>query len=242
MVDGTAVKEITELAERAAGEGVLLTLEDGREVSTRQLHPLPKDHAPDEPAALVVHSLQGLVDYLDANRDQLKAEECMVHVAGPQRVRVVSRLQERAKRFAYLEAEAEDLVDGVLEQWHDLERMNISLQSLFTDAGDRGRVLDTLGNVTADAEVKTTDDGFSQEVTSRKGLKAFTPVPNPVELAPYRTFREVEQPLSPFILRMDKGSLRVALFEADGGAWELEAVTRIHAWLEGKVGGFPILR
>jgi hypothetical protein len=55
-----------------------------------------------------------------------------------------------------------------------------------------------------------------------------------VNLAPYRTFQEIEQPSSPFLFRI-KGTpgegVQCALFEADGGAWRLDAVARIEAWL-----------
>jgi hypothetical protein len=242
-MEGAAVTEIATLAEKAAGSGVLFKDSEGRDVSTRELHLLPKNHAPDVPDALVVHSLEGLVGYIETNRDQLKAEECIVQVVTPTIVKIVSKLQPRAKRFVYLEAKTIDLVsEGILGQWLVLEQFIIALQTRFVDAHDRARVLDTVGNVTANAQVKTKDDGVSQEITTRKGLIDFAPVPNPVTLAPYRTFREVEQPASPFILRVQQSGQHAALFEADGAAWKLEAVKRVAAWLEGKTSGFPIIR
>ena len=51
-----------------------------------------------------------------------------------------------------------------------------------------------------------------------------------VRLQPYRTFLEVEQPASDFLLRLDKEG-RPALYEADGGAWKLEAKRNIAAYL-----------
>lgn len=50
------------------------------------------------------------------------------------------------------------------------------------------------------------------------------------KLQPYRTFLEVEQPASDFLLRLDKEG-RPALYEADGGAWKLEAKRNIAAYL-----------
>lgn len=238
-MEGAAVTEIATLAEKAAGSGVLFQDSTGRDVSTVELHLL----AVDEPDALVVHSLDGLVGYIESNRDQLKAEECIVQVVTPTIVKVVSRLQSRATRFVYLEAKTIDLVsENVLGQWQALEQFIIALQTRFLDAHDRARVLDTVGNVTANAQVKTKDDGVSQEITTRKGLIDFAPVPNPVTLAPFRTFREVEQPASPFILRVQQGGQHAALFEADGGAWKLEAVKRVADYLAGKTGGIPVIR
>ena len=60
------------------------------------------------------------------------------------------------------------------------------------------------------------DDGVGQTVTAKSGVTRTTKVDvkNPWMLAPFRTFPEVAQPESPFILRMDKDS-QCALFEGD---------------------------
>jgi len=52
---------------------------------------------------------------------------------------------------------------------------------------------------------------------------------------PFRTFLEVAQPESEFILRLD-GSGQINLIGADGGAWKLEAVRNIAAYFEEKLG------
>lgn len=54
--------------------------------------------------------------------------------------------------------------------------------------------------------------------------------------SPLRTFYEVEQPSSPFVLRFSENA-KVALFEGDGGAWKLEAVENIKKWLRTKLYG-----
>jgi len=51
-----------------------------------------------------------------------------------------------------------------------------------------------------------------------------------VKLKPYRTFNEVEQPESEFLLRLSDGA-QVALYEADGGAWKLTARRNIADYL-----------
>ena len=55
--------------------------------------------------------------------------------------------------------------------------------------------------------------------------------PNPVTLRPYRTFTEVAQPSSQFVLRINKDA-ELALFEADGGKWKLEAIKNIADYLK----------
>lgn len=51
---------------------------------------------------------------------------------------------------------------------------------------------------------------------------------------PFRTFIEIEQPESEFLLRAKKGyeGIEFALFEADGGAWKKEAIDNIAAYLK----------
>ena len=64
-------------------------------------------------------------------------------------------------------------------------------------------------------------------------------------LAPYRTFPDVAQPESTFILRMKGGSEHqaptAALFEADGGKWALMAVERIAEHLSIELEGWTVL-
>ena len=70
-------------------------------------------------------------------------------------------------------------------------------------------------------------------------MSAEAAVPNPVTLAPFRTFRDVAQPASLFVLRVQGGgeTPNVALFEADGGAWRLAAIENIKKWLEENITG-----
>lgn len=76
------------------------------------------------------------------------------------------------------------------------------------------------------------NQSISQEVSVRTGavLKEQQTVQPIVRLQPYRTFLEVEQPASDFLLRLDKEG-HPALYEADGGAWKLEAKRSIAAYL-----------
>ena len=55
-----------------------------------------------------------------------------------------------------------------------------------------------------------------------------------VPLRPFRTFQEVEQPESEFLLRMDEEG-NIGLFEADGGMWKLTARQTVKAFLEAKL-------
>ena len=97
--------------------------------------------------------------------------------------------------------------------------------------GFRGRevaLLDLLSRMTDEKSVRTNDNGVTQTVEARQGvsLNAMVDVKPRVMLRPFRTFLEVEQPESEFLLRVDPDE-GIGFFEADGGIWKLEAKKNI---------------
>ena len=90
-----------------------------------------------------------------------------------------------------------------------------------------------LGTITEENSATAADDGFTQTVVVRKGIvtKGTTAVKPIVKLKPYRTFNEVDQPESEFLVRLSDGA-QVALYEADGGAWKLRARRNIADYLK----------
>lgn len=116
------------------------------------------------------------------------------------------------------------------------ERAIVELQSLYGATPDRDYLLDLLRRIDVNEGVSSVDNGVTQEVNVRTGavLKQATPVRPIVQLQPYRTFLEVEQPVSDFLLRVSKEG-EPTLFEADGGAWKLEAKRSIAAYLAEKL-------
>jgi hypothetical protein len=122
----------------------------------------------------------------------------------------------------------------------------IGLQSRFLQQGDVLEVLRLASGLEMSAVMVAEDDGISQRTTTRQGiaLKETVTVKGRVRLRPYRTFREVEQPMSEFVFRLRSKEGMVpecALFEADGGTWKLDAVLTIQAWLEAKNLNIPVI-
>ena len=119
-----------------------------------------------------------------------------------------------------------------IDQSISQDRAIVELQSLYAVTPDRDYLLSLLSRIDVNQGVSSVDNGISQEVSVRTGavLKEQQTVQPIVRLQPYRTFLEVEQPASDFLLRLDKEG-RPALYEADGGAWKLEAKRNIAAYL-----------
>ena len=144
-----------------------------------------------------------------------------------------------SERIRDLVAKCNALVPCIpFDTYMNVEDFQITVQSMFADSPNRALVLQLSGSLRREQSTETADDGVSQKVTINRGVATADNVivKNPVVLRPLRTFYEVDQPDSPFILRFNEDA-EAALFEGDGGAWKLEAVANIHRWLIEKLEG-----
>jgi len=112
--------------------------------------------------------------------------------------------------------------------WREYDEAMIAFRSQFIQNEGTEYILELLSKITNNNSVSSEDNGLSQTVEVRKGIgliakESVRPI---VRLTPYRTFLEIEQPASEFLLRLDEEG-RIGLFEADGGMWKLEAKKRI---------------
>ena len=212
------------------GEAKILTVND-LPYSTKNLSAIKFP----APATLSLTTLTGLVDYIRSGIDRdFQTNALLVHVESPDKISVYSSLEIDATRDRYISVQAQ-LPQILFDRFIPVEQFNIMLQACFAQNHERAKVLAITGNI-KDENVQTVgDDGVSQSVTAKAGIAtvANVVVPNPVLLAPYRMFTEVEQVESEFVLRMrtgDKG-IEAALFEADGGAWRVEAARLVKEYL-----------
>lgn len=220
------------------GETKILDI-DGKKFTTKEVY---KVNDP-VPAAIEVTTLTALVDYIKANFDKKSSEKLLIHVKSPEDVSLYSELREDQRREEYIRCSAMLPNNICFDRFLDTETFNIMLQSSFeshivlqedkNEVDFRQLLLQVTGCIRDNAVKQIGDDGVSQAATIKTGVAsvADVKVPNPVILAPYRTFPEIEQPASKFIFRMQSGP-RAALFEADGGAWRNEAMARIKRFLE----------
>lgn len=202
---------------------------NGQVYSTERLHHIPQAI----PSALTVRNLTGLVDYLATNYDhQLPF---LVQVASPTEVNVYSTYNRDMVRNHFIQAKAL-LPEIPFKSFIDAESFNILLQSCFVPNEHREKLLSIVGNIQDENVVTVGDTGVSQQVTAKTGIATVgnVVVPNPVKLKPFRTFVEIAQPESEFVFRMQSGP-KAALFEADGGAWKVQAIHSIRDYLAEKL-------
>lgn len=207
---------------------------NGSQYSTGQLFRIPEELTA---APLSVHTLSAIIDYITSGADECaESDDSMdrrfvIHVADYDRVYLYRELNNDKARECLIEAEL-SVPSFPFGRWMDMETFTINLQTGFTPDGDRDKLVQLAGTVRADQGVTVADDGMTQQVTARSGISLVqqVPVPNPVELVPFRTFTEIEQPASPFVFRMrrDGDTIMAALFAADADMWKREAILNIH--------------
>ena len=185
------------------------------------------DKAP-KAAAISASSLSAMIDYIrDCNTEF--PGNMIVHIVSPTQVRLMSALNAEREREVLFETIAETS-EFQFDKWYDQERMMIELQANFQKNDDLEVLLKATGNIKQKNDQSYSDDGCTQIATMTVGVAAQENVivPNPVELIPYRTFQEVDQPSSKFVFRIgDKEAPAFKLVEAEGGIWKNTAILNI---------------
>ena len=155
----------------------------------------------------------------------------MVEVTDHETVSVFTTLLDDLSRDKLYVAKAD--VPGFRTGFRNAEEAIIQLRSLFIPNGGSAYLLDLLSRINTEQGVTTQDNGVTQTVTARQGvaLSEKVAIKPRVSLQPFRTFLEVAQPESEFLLRLNEQG-NVGLFEADGGVWKLEAKRNIAAYFE----------
>lgn len=194
-------------------------------------------------SAIEMHTLTSLVDYIKAKIDDMP-EMMIIDVRSPEEVALYSQLDGNRDRETLVIVNAR-IPSFPFGSFMDQERFTINLQAKFIDdpATDRALILKFAGTVEAGTVTEYGDDGVTQKATVKTGIasKGEAIVPNPVKLRPYRTFLEVEQPASEFIFRMKQDKydgINCAIFEADGGAWQMAATKAIKEYLQFELEDF----
>ena len=189
-------------------------------------------------------SLNGLIEYIQADPEKLFGEDQprhIVQVFSPDVVRLIAP-QKGYWREREMIAVCKAVKPNIeFDEYMDTDEFQVMVQTSFMESENRALVLKLAGSVRKEQNMQTADDGVSQKVTINSGIStaADVIVKNPVTLTPYRTFHEVEQPESPFVLRFNEDG-EAALFEGDGSKWKLEAVDNIRRYLVEALKGFNV--
>ena len=212
---------------------------NGRTYCTKSLR---RYDSPDKAKPIEATTLTSLVDYIKESRHELR-DRMIVQVVSPTKVLLYSGLlPERDRETLFI-------VDALLPSFeygreYDQESFLVSMQSCFAPRGDREAVTVLASNIVNTQQATFSDDGISQQAIIKTGIttKEAALVPNPVELVPYRTFMEVEQPSSEFVFRISEGRGGAPTFKlvaADGGLWKSQAVANVKNYLMEALADIP---
>lgn len=213
---------------------------EGRVYTTNTIIPIKEP----QPEVLKISTLTSLVEYINSDVDKISFDgkaPLILHIESPTSIALLLPINDEFKqRTVYMIAQPK-LPDIAFGQFKNQEQFIIEMQSKFVETSDRALLLQLAGNLKDEMIRTMEDDGVSQVATVKAGVAkvADVVVPNPVTLAPYRTFLEVEQPSSKFLFRIKEGG-NLALFEADGGAWRNEAMNNIKEYLENNLKGHNV--
>ena len=197
---------------------------------------LPHDELAPNP--LQLFTLQGLVDYINENTEGMipNDKKLILKVENPDLVRLISQPSTYRKERHVIALASANAPETSFDCYMDAETFTTMLLSRFIETDARNTLFSVVKSMTKKQSCNTTDDGVSQVITVEQGVSMAANVTfkNPVPLKPMRTFSEVDQPESNFTLRVNEDA-EAALFEADGGAWEIEAVNNIAKFLRAMI-------
>jgi len=138
----------------------------------------------------------------------------------------------RNKRTFFYTAYATDVPGWDATMKMGFEEAQIALRTRFQETPDALYAQKLLSDICTGSQVTFNDNGIATTVTTTKGValqakEAIRPI---VRLRPYRTFQEIDQPASEFLIRLS--DRYISFIEADGGMWKLTARKSIKAYLE----------
>lgn len=190
----------------------------------------------EHPDTLPLHSLDALVKMVKTEASEMDAP---LYITIPDHKTVQCFGQPDAEnryfRQFYYEAHATDVPGWDSRQELGFEEAQIAMRTRFQETPDTAYLQKLLSEITCGAKVTMNDNGIATSVVTQKGValqsnEAIRPI---VKLCPYRTFQEVQQPESLFLIRINER--RILFIEADGGMWKLKARETVKAFLEDRL-------
>ncbi len=187
----------------------------------------------DHPDTLPLHSLDALVKLV---RTEAAKVQTPLYITIPDHmtVRCFGQPDPGARYFrqVYYEAKATDVPGWGEKVQLGFEEAQIAMRTRFQETADTIYALKLLSDICCGAKVVYNDNGIATTVTTQKGvaLQSNEQIRPIITLKPYRTFQEVEQPESIFLIRVNERG--ISFTEADGGMWKLKARQIVKAFLE----------
>jgi len=201
--------------------------------SSKPLHQV-KVTPPALPETVNVSTLAGFADLVKGKLDSKEFQgEFLIHIVDEDTVRLIARASDvHGRRQVLMEATPMSFQQFPFDHFMPQEEFLIKAAALIADGNDKAYIMRMAAGLNSESGTTLTDDGFTQSAVVKAALKLVErlDLKPMVDLAPYRTFPEVPQPVSSFIFRArTEAQPMLALFEADGGRWKVDAIATIRA-------------
>lgn len=197
---------------------------------------------------LMFKTLSGFADYCSSPditvlHKTMLANKLIIHIGSGRSVSLTtcfdsdrgSRETLAKSEFAYSESQSK------FNNYLDQELFVIWMLTNFASSEERSRLLSFVGNIRDETIGTSEDDGVTQIASVKRGARLTTEgFKNPIMLNPFRTFSEIEQPSSNYILRLQPEN-KIGLFSVEDRQWELEAIKNISNYLKKYKLPIPIM-
>lgn len=196
------------------------------------------------PSVLKIATLSGMIDLaknfeVDADKINLffHIDGCMtVHLCGPRNA------DNQREIFASAHSPYEKYT---VSKYFQVDDFIIYIKSKFVQDANTDLLLSIASNIDVSDSASLKDDGISQEINMKSGvhLVETRQIPSIIELRPYSTFEQIEQPACEYVFRIKKdgSSAKIGLFECDNANWETKAIQDIYEYLT-KNGSLKVIR
>ena len=224
------LKAFVEKLEKMAGPKTFEI--EGKTFASQQLEEIKP--AKDVPTAIRVNGLDSICKLVRHEAEKV-GRKLFVQVQTYNEVRVFSTFDDEYDRF-YLYNCTADTPNVTMGRFMAYENAVIELRSLYIPNDDVKYLLGLLSSISKESKVTSSDNGVTQKVEARSGiaLTSMVELKPRVSLKPFRTFIEVEQPESEFLLRINEDGC-IGMFPADGGVWKLEATRNVASYFENEL-------
>lgn len=197
---------------------------------------------PPTQAAIKCFSLSQLLSAVKADDPSAESNPILINVVSPFRVEAVcAETDECWQRDEVAVADFSGVIKRMASgDRHTQEEFIIKLQSLFMPNDDLADILKLVSAVKAERVQSADDNGVSQVVAAKAGVHLVTEikVKNPWSLKPFMTFPEIEPVDVIYLLRLHQRTDELpqfALYECDGGRWQIKTVEAIKDYLRAGV-------
>ena len=187
---------------------------------------------------LKTDSMQSIIDFLLSG--ELKNDLLFIHVVNEKDINLLSIVNAvTGHRDVYLNAESKFDAPRFFDEFWDLESFKIKLLTLCEQSEERDSLASDIVTIISDESQSITDTGVGIEVACKSGISLVgkKKLPQFVNLKPIRTFLEIDQVESQFLIRVKKeeSGVKIGLMEYAKEMWKIEAKSRIKHWLKSEL-------